>query len=767
MSAVPVPTPAAVLGGPWLGLQSYEERHCQLFFGRDDERDELFRLVERGVLTVLYGVSGLGKTSLLNAGLFPRLREAFYLPIPIRLRFGSEAPEPIVQVRQAVAGEIAARCSSDTPPPSEQQTLWEFFHCTPLWNHKVRLHTPVLVFDQFEEVLTLGAQDARTPGLLEALADLIENYIPRSVAERLEASQQGLPFSYENPKVKVIFSLREDYLAQLQDLRTLMPSLMRNSYRLKPMTGSQALEAVTKPAQQAGLEITEEVAERIVRIASGAETAKPLPLDALEVEPVLLSLFCDELNKKRVGLGVTSIGQDLVQGEHSRILSDFYTRCVANEATEVRRYIEDDLLTKEGHRDTKAVENLPQAVKEAVGRLIDLRLLRREERLGRPYVELIHDVLTEPILASRRERREREAVEEERRRQEEARSRERVELQRSREKVRILMIAAVMFLGLAGAAVMGWVKATRSEKAAKDFRVETTALKLASEARFSATAPGTFEQAVLLAIESLLKRPTPEGSFAWSEAVNRLQLPGETTLQHEGVVTAVAFSPKGKYLATASTDGTAQVWEAESGKKITQPLKHEDAVTAVAFSPDGKYLATASADGTAQVWEAESGKLVTPPLKHGGVVIAVAFSPDCKRLMTASNDGTARVWEAESGKKVTPPLKHGGVFTALAFSPDGKRLATASFDSTARVWDSESGKEVTRLAHPAQVNGVVFSPDSRRLATASADGRARVWPLEVDDMIRTACARLSRKSFSDDEWLQYLGKDEERRTTCP
>jgi len=110
-------------------------------------------------------------------------------------------------------------------------------------------------------------------------------------------------------------------------------------------------------------------------------------------------------------------------------------------------------------------------------------------------------------------------------------------------------------------------------------------------------------------------------------------------------------------------------------------------VTAVAWSPDGKRVATASGDRTARVWNAVSGQAVTPPLAHEGWVTAVAWSPDGKRVATASEDKTARVWDAVSGQAVTPPLAHEGWVKAVAWSPDGKRVATASEDDTARVWD--------------------------------------------------------------------------------
>jgi WD40 repeat protein len=135
-------------------------------------------------------------------------------------------------------------------------------------------------------------------------------------------------------------------------------------------------------------------------------------------------------------------------------------------------------------------------------------------------------------------------------------------------------------------------------------------------------------------------------------------------------------------------DIAARVW---SPPALPGPLAHRSAVTAAALSPDGSRVVTASTDHTAQVWDATTGKPVTPPLEHQDVVTAAAFSPDGTRVVTASKDRTARVWDATTGRPVTAPFEHLDAVTAVAFSPDGKRVVTGSADRTARVWDATSG----------------------------------------------------------------------------
>jgi WD40 repeat protein len=195
---------------------------------------------------------------------------------------------------------------------------------------------------------------------------------------------------------------------------------------------------------------------------------------------------------------------------------------------------------------------------------------------------------------------------------------------------------------------------------------------------------------------------------------------------HAGAVTSVSFSPDGKYIATASRDKTARLWDLQ-GKPVAEFKGHDMAVWGVSFSPDGKYLATASADGKARLWDL-SGKLLREFKGHKVSVGSVSFSPDSQRIATASADGTAKLWDL-SGKQITEFKVNQGVVLSVSFSPDGKRIATASDDGKARLWDL-SGKKLKEFqAHQGWVWGVSFSPNGKRIATASTDGKARLWDL--------------------------------------
>ena len=214
--------------------------------------------------------------------------------------------------------------------------------------------------------------------------------------------------------------------------------------------------------------------------------------------------------------------------------------------------------------------------------------------------------------------------------------------------------------------------------------------------------------------------------------------PLTVAMKHDHDVHSAQFSPDGRRIVTASGDLTARVWDAQTGEPLTEPMKHHSSVTCAQFSPDGKRIVTASWDGMtnsgyALVWDAQIGKPLSEPMKHHNSLVSSAqFSPDGRRIVTASGDLTARVWDAQTGKPLTEPMKHDGEVRSAQFSPDGKRIVTASADKTARVWDAQTGKPLTEpMKHDGEVRSAQFSPDGKRIVTASDDKTARVWDAET------------------------------------
>ena len=491
---------------PWPGLLSFRESDQEYFQGRKVETEELFRLVIRERLTALFGLSGLGKSSLLQAGLFPRLRNESVFPVYIRLDFSSAQPDLPAQIKSAL-GREAAEHHVEAPPVRSGETLWEHFHRegNTFWSPRNRPLTPLLVLDQFEEIFTLGRLDpdrtAATERLIEQLADLAEGRLPAALKAWIdEHPDDAGAFAFGRHHYKVLLSIREDFLPDLDALRARMPSVALHRLRLHRMNGEAALLVVN----QARYLIDAEVAEQVVRFV--AADRRNLPLAELEVDPALLSVVCRELNNRRLQLAEPKISSVLLEGAREQVLADFYDRSVGDLPPEVRCFIEDKLLTVSGYRDSVALENalsIRNITRGAIDLLVERRLVRREDRGGAQRLELTHDLLVGVVRESRDSRRKREEAEQDRvalllaqeeERQKLQRTQEEEKRARDRRELKIFRIAAMVFLVLTLTAIGGGVwavvaqrRASTASRAAEHYRDLQTqeALRAAQAAKLA------------------------------------------------------------------------------------------------------------------------------------------------------------------------------------------------------------------------------------------------------------------------------------------
>ena len=267
---------------PWLGLNAYTEETQAYFFGRDAEISEMFTRVRDNTITILFGQSGLGKTSLLGAGLVPKLRVERFRPVLLRLDFSKDAPPLLAQTMDALCSVPGANTQS---PAS---SLWEILHHTSSRQDGLRAHPPVIIFDQFEEIFTQGGtRPGEVAELFTQISDLVENRPPAALQARFRSDRQlSGQFDLAPTPARIVITLREDYLSHLERWKGVLPSLMRNRMPLHLLTGPQALEAAVNPGRRGTTPmVSKPVGEQIVRkVARRPDTC---PLEEIEAVPPL------------------------------------------------------------------------------------------------------------------------------------------------------------------------------------------------------------------------------------------------------------------------------------------------------------------------------------------------------------------------------------------------------------------------------------------------------------------------------------------------
>jgi len=431
-------SPGPAIASSFLGLQSYTEAQSNLFFGRDAETDTLTSLIELNTLTIVFGRSGTGKTSLLNAGVFPRLRKSFCLPFRIRLEFNDNSLNLISQIKKTLKEEIDKYGFKVESYPSSE-TLWEYFHKEPLW----KTVTPILVFDQFEEIFTLAKSNPRfnsveLPAFWEELSNLIENTIPEKLKEQFLEQKEKIAYNYKKQKTKIVFSFREEYLPEFESITSKIPSLKYSRFRLLPMNGNQAYEVITKTWKE---NINTKEARHLVTYFTNEPGIEDQSF--VTVEPSLLSQVCAYIDKERIESGTGRVSAELLNKyPKETILRSIYDEAVIaadnslnlpkeKEASQnlIRVFVEEKLITSEGYRTRYNLSADDEDLKPGINVLTTKYFIREDDNV----VELTHDVLA-PIIKTDREKRRKEIA---------------TTIERKRARKRALIILLITFVAAA------------------------------------------------------------------------------------------------------------------------------------------------------------------------------------------------------------------------------------------------------------------------------------------------------------------------------
>ncbi|WP_433273751.1 hypothetical protein ACQPZF_19890 [Actinosynnema sp. CS-041913] len=775
---------------PYVGLAAFQPEDSDLFFGREELLETLWTRLSERRLVMVVGASGAGKSSLLRAGLVPRLRaerrtSLLFTP-------GRQPLQECAARLAALTGGAAGRLYDELAGHSRNLGM----AVAQVMAGRPERSELVLVVDQFEEVFTLCADEGERERFVDALAAAGET----------------------DGRCRVVLGVRADFYGHCTRYPALLRALQRAQVTVGPMTMDELRRAVTQPAVRAGYVVENDLLATLMAHAGGRPGVLPLLGHALL-----------ETWRRRRGTSLALSGFEAagrIDGALAQTAETIHLAFSARQQTVARDLFVRLTALGEGTEDTKRQVGWDEldADDPDLAVVLERMAAARLITLDRNTVDITHEALIQawPRLrnwlaedrdALRAHRRLTEAAEawevldrdpgalyrgarlalaadlaarghtvlsaRERAFLDESAAAEEHEhaasVRRTRRLRRLVVALSVLLLATAG--LTGY--AVRNNHTITQQRNTAVSQKLAAQATaLRATSPALAAQ---LSLAAYRIAPTTE---ARSSLLSSLAAPHATMLtSHTSHVNAVALHRDGRTLVTGSADGTARIWDIARPHRPVESAtlaRHLGPVTSVATDPRRRIVATGSADHTLLLWDigdATRPKHLATVIDHVGRVDAVAFSPDGTLLASVGADRTLRLHDvtdpgfpqrvaavggqvdamvalafspdgrtlAASGwgdrvllwdlADLAAPRElpgHTGSVVAVAFSPDGGTLASASQDQTVRLWRTRDFTERAMLPHDDVVRAVAFSPDGRTLATAGNDRIARLWSLDGD-----------------------------------
>ncbi|WP_430013942.1 hypothetical protein ACQY1Y_02925 [Microcystis ichthyoblabe FBCC-A1114] len=770
-SGVEIQAQTLITGSPYLGLRKFEVDDKDRFFGRDNWIVELTDYLKQKNVLLLLGASGSGKSSLVQAGLIPKLKDNFGANKLVNLTFVPDV-NPFESFYGCLLANRYKQYQAKLAQAVKEDTLIKVVeglkNNSDLW---------FIFIDQFEELFT------RTPNterdiFIKSLIKLIEK---------------------NDSLVKIVMTIRADFLDKLSPYPSLGKIHDQYSKMLTDMDESELRLAIAEPAARNGVIFEKGLINQI--IADFYEQAGSLPLlqytlDLLWEKDHIQERILNIKTYQEIG-GVTGA----LEKQADKIYSQF------NE--QQRKAAEEiflELISLEGkeavsRRADKSSFEQEEMQREVLYQLIDNRLLVSKGEDGKATVEVAHEALLRSWKVLQNLIREKEEIIvlrsrlyadakqwDDLQKQDAVKASSElwggsklakiVEFQKNNslpnlealaiefikasisqaerqknEKIRTARrITAVSLVAVIISSSLGWMAWQKTQQAE---------LNLAHSRGFSSVSLFNEHKELEAFVEAIKAGKTLQNQHAYDRVVmNTLQKllnrksEHNRLLGHNMRVTSVSFSRDGRTLASGSRDNTIKLWNIRTGKEIRTLQGHNSRVSSVSFSRDGKTLASGSDDKTIKLWNVETGQEIRTFKGHNSRVFSVSFSRDGKTLASGSDDKTIKLWNVETGQEIRTFKGHNSIVYSVSFSRDGKTLASGSDDKTIKLWNVETGQEIrTFKGHNGSVFSVSFSPDGKTLATSSGDNTIKLWNVETGQEIRTLSGHNSfvrSVSFSSD-----------------
>ncbi|AEE54178.1 hypothetical protein [Haliscomenobacter hydrossis] len=747
------------------GIRPFRTEEKDQFFGRDTDIERLYRLIDLEQLVILYSKSGYGKSSLLSAGIFPRLKmeeRRFW-----EIRFGpckpGETPAPADAVRQAILRE-----SRDEQILATQPSIWQAFKSI----QNAGKCSFLLVFDQFEELFSYPPEQILE--FKKQLAEALYSRIPKryeTVLAAIGLSPDEEDAVYQPFELKVVFSIRSDRMSLLNELKDYLPNILQHGYELEALDETTAKEAVCKPAA-----LTLEAEHFDVppfTYAPNTLTAIFVVLrnERNRIETSVLQIVCRYVEDNVAGTPNQTIHtSDL--GDIKSIFRAFYERTIAHlpeDQQETARLLVEDKLIKEGMRIPYASQALlaePGVTQDLLDRLASSSLLRVErDEQGRMIYEVGHDTLITPVIEARTARHKEEEKLENLRLEEIARQ-ERLENEKK-------LVEA---------------KHQAEKEKQKNEKLEE-ALRKAKISTSWGKALAFIDKEVTLGIRfaevSFKLAPTIESVSAFKKMISDPQIAfySKVFQGFDDTILALAFSPDSTKILTGSGNAIATLWDIKTGKCEQLFIQHTASIWAAIFSPDGKKILTGGADQIAILWDIETGKAEKIfENEHTKPIYALAFSPNGANILTGSKDGTVKLWNIETGKiekTFNDNIEKDNMeeeqeeeideISSIAFTPEGTQILTGNWNGTAKVWSIEHEDKFSFKLSQSAISSVAFLPDGDSILAGYDDGRLLLKEIDIDSntviitahsdaIYHIAVSPYDKAVAPDDKYVSPVGK---------